>query len=401
MYLLFIWLLCIYTQSIGQLIGALFMNSTEMSIIVCQIAYIFITLMNGFFVDTDKTGNVVFIHVANVVAMKYITRGLVYTFFGIGRCNFETEFSSFLLRYHVEESAITEYILRILINVVIFRLVTMLFLYVKFNTFSDHFLMRLLRKNISKTPIPVAFEFSADTVSINLSDNGSQTQLQIKPQSFEIQKSQEEIDFINFVNKKVLIYWRNLSLYKSGSIFETTSSSSAANRKPILNQINGQFKFNTLNGLMGASGAGKTSLLRVLNGQCKMRLSEETAIYVSSLTPISSCFITQEVEFHLMLGLTAKQLLMYASKLKNCFHSGPVNHESIALKWLQELDLLATVDTKVEHCSGGEQKRLAVAIELTAIDMPNLICIDEPTSGLDSNSAEIVSEDKDFHLPNW
>lgn len=95
-----------------------------------------------------------------------------------------------------------------------------------------------------------------------------------------------------------------------------------------------------------------------------------------------------------MLGLTAKQLLMYASKLKNCSHDGPLDDESIALKWLQELDLLSTADTKVEHCSGGEQKRLAVAVELTAIDMPNLICIDEPTSGLDSNSAEIVSDDK-------
>ena len=66
-------------------------------------------------------------------------------------------------------------------------------------------------------------------------------------------------------------------------------------------------------------------------------------------------------------------------------------HMAIALKWLQELELLSTVDTKVEHTSGGERKRLAVGLELVAIDMPNLCCLDEITSGLDSHSAETVS----------
>ncbi len=59
-----------------------------------------------------------------------------------------------------------------------------------------------------------------------------------------------------------------------------------------------------------------------------------------------------------MKGLTAKQMLIYASKLKNVNHQN-VDHESIALKLLDELNLADTIDTKVENLSGGECKRLA------------------------------------------
>lgn len=91
-----------------------------------------------------------------------------------------------------------------------------------------------------------------------------------------------------------------------------------------------------------------------------------------------------------MPGLTTKQMLMFSSRMKNSNKN--TDHEKVAMKWLDELDLLNTMDTMVEKCSGGERKRLAVALELTSIEMgPNLICIDEPTSGLDSNSARIVS----------
>ncbi|CAG2165983.1 unnamed protein product [Oppiella nova] len=47
-------------------------------------------------------------------------------------------------------------------------------------------------------------------------------------------------------------------------------------------------------------------------------------------------------------------------------------------------------DTRVDECSGGQQKRLSIAIELTQYVKPNLLCIDEPTTGLDSNAAENV-----------
>lgn len=66
------------------------------------------------------------------------------------------------------------------------------------------------------------------------------------------------------------------------------------------------------------------------------------------------------------------------------------DHDAIASRWLAELGLKDAAQTRVENLSGGEAKRLSVAIELTAEKMPNLLCCDEPTSGCDSNSAETV-----------
>ena len=112
-------------------------------------------------------------------------------------------------------------------------------------------------------------------------------------------------------------------------------------------------------------------------------------IYLSRQTKIRSSFIVQNTSEHLLYGLTALQALIYASKLKN---RGIVcDHKENALKLLSQLMISDIERTRIESCSGGEQKRLVIALELTSIEKPNVLCIDEPTSGLDSNVAEIVS----------
>ena len=93
-----------------------------------------------------------------------------------------------------------------------------------------------------------------------------------------------------------------------------------------------------------------------------------------------------------MKGLTGLQAVLYASRIKNPSLSNSKDHKEIALRWLQELDILCTAETPVERCSGGERKRLAVALELVNHhrDLPQLLIADEITSGLDSHSAEVV-----------
>jgi ABC-type multidrug transport system ATPase subunit len=187
---------------------------------------------------------------------------------------------------------------------------------------------------------------------------------------------------MNKMNSRLSIAWIDLTFKSQSLLFRK--------EKTILRQICGDIEFGSLNALMGPSGAGKTTLLKCINGRNKSGLGKETQIYLSAYEEIRTCFIAQYQNEHLLSGMTAKQNLIYASKLKNSDIDLEVNHEKNAMNLLTELMISDIANTYVEKCSGGEQKRLAIALELTSQIKPNLICIDEPTSGLDSNAAEVV-----------
>lgn len=164
----------------------------------------------------------------------------------------------------------------------------------------------------------------------------------------------------------------------------------AKNRKPILNSVSGEFRFNRLNALMGCSGSGKTTLFKCLNASQEYRLNSESKIWVNSEREIIRCFIYQDHERRIMNGFTVEEALTYASKLKNSCES-EVNHKEVVSKVMEDLLITDISSNRIEKCSGGQIKRICIGLELTAVKKPNLVFIDEPTTGLDSNAAEVVS----------
>lgn len=151
----------------------------------------------------------------------------------------------------------------------------------------------------------------------------------------------------------------------------------------------------TLLGLLGGSGAGKTTTLNVLSGQIP---SAEASVKINGHDITSEearsniGYIPQDDL--LMEELSVYQNLYYNAKLIN----GTWSEEEIdkrVMKVLSDLGLAEIRDIKVgnplnKKISGGQRKRLNIALEL--IREPLVLFVDEPTSGLSSKDSENVMD---------
>ncbi|XP_049825936.1 ATP-binding cassette subfamily G member 4-like isoform X2 [Aethina tumida] len=156
--------------------------------------------------------------------------------------------------------------------------------------------------------------------------------------------------------------------------------------KLILRNVNGQFKSRQLHAIIGPSGAGKTTLLNILAGY---KCTEATgSIFVNGkLRNIKqfrkmSRYIMQEDLIQPMLSVT--EAMMVAANLKLAKNIGQEEKLQNINEILDLLGLRKTSETSTSRLSGGERKRLAIALEL--LNNPPLIFLDEPTTGLDDLS---------------
>ncbi|XP_017775627.1 PREDICTED: ATP-binding cassette sub-family G member 4-like isoform X2 [Nicrophorus vespilloides] len=161
-------------------------------------------------------------------------------------------------------------------------------------------------------------------------------------------------------------------------------------KKEILHSISGKFKSGELTAIMGPSGAGKSSLLNILTGfenagtsgtiRCTGQ-DDETDSKVKYKR--DCCYILQDDR--LCPLFTVKEIMNMAAKLKLGYSVSEKAKELVIFDILDTLGLSNTMDTKCSRLSGGQRKRLSIALEL--IDNPPIMFLDEPTTGLDSSSS--------------
>ncbi|NWF94791.1 MAG: ABC transporter ATP-binding protein [Candidatus Thorarchaeota archaeon] len=139
-------------------------------------------------------------------------------------------------------------------------------------------------------------------------------------------------------------------------------------------------------GIIGASGAGKTTVLRVLTGQIsptsgKAFVGGYDVTKKRALISLLVGYVPQIEHMSLYFDFSALQNAQFFGR---CFGMRPKEIEARARSILQILGFDEDLMTKkVERLSGGERKR--VSISLGMIHNPPVLLLDEPTTGLDAH----------------
>nr|XP_046916382.1 ATP-binding cassette sub-family G member 1-like [Dermatophagoides farinae] len=235
---------------------------------------------------------------------------------------------------------------------------------------------------------------------INRSNQHRQQQQQLQQQQ---QSTKDGVELI----------WRNLSYHVSRFQWKTfiKKKGRGNTHKRLLNTISGSMRAGELMAIMGPSGAGKTTMIECISGRRRRGVTGD--IVVANCTKRTKlAYMAQDDAF--MPCLTVYETLLFASKLRNYQRNNRCKvkliddnenvynattypdsnlvislpdgtyHRNLVNQIINKLGLDQCRNVKAENCSGGQQKRLCIALEL--IHSPTILILDEPTSGLDSVS---------------
>ena len=220
-------------------------------------------------------------------------------------------------------------------------------------------------------------------------------------QAFESSDSLNHLEYTAIApeNAPVVLSFENLvvkTLPKHATEFISTN---ILNKPPtpavnLLKSVSGTIT-GGLWAIMGPSGSGKTTLLCALSLRLDLnRMTQSGEIrmngkpYGTRLLKGMSGFVMQDDLLH--AHFTVQEVLWYAAALRMSHGSTAVDRKARVDEVLKTMGINYTRnvivgDTRNKGISGGERKRVCIAMEL--LTKPSLLFLDEPTSGLDSATA--------------
>ncbi|XP_025205078.1 ATP-binding cassette sub-family G member 4-like [Melanaphis sacchari] len=163
----------------------------------------------------------------------------------------------------------------------------------------------------------------------------------------------------------------------------TYAVNTTAGQRTILKGIHGFFRSGHLTAIMGPSGAGKSSLMNILAGYVRTDIKGQILTNghprnMQLFKKLSSYIMQEDL---LQPRLTVIESLSYAARLKIGRELSKEDKDKAVNEVLELLGVSVCRNTFVEKLSGGQRKRLSVALEL--VNNPPVIFLDEPTTGLD------------------
>ncbi len=159
----------------------------------------------------------------------------------------------------------------------------------------------------------------------------------------------------------------------------------------LLDEISLTIQPNEFVGLLGPSGAGKSTLMDALNG---MRPASAGNVLINNLDLYRHLdslkqaigYVPQDDIIH--RELTVYRTLYYVAKLRLSRDVSAAEIDQTIDEVLDVTGLADRRDVPVSQLSGGQRKRVSIAVEL--VTKPSIIFLDEPTSGLDPGTEEKI-----------
>jgi ABC-type multidrug transport system ATPase subunit len=160
--------------------------------------------------------------------------------------------------------------------------------------------------------------------------------------------------------------------------------------KPLLSDISARFPRGHFGAILGPSGCGKSTLLKVITGIAHG--DEEGEIHWQGENLMEKDFSPSEIGYAPQFSiaheeLTVRECVAYSLQLRVRGMHGEALDEAVA-RVLDEVNMAEFSDRLVSVLSGGQKRRLALAMELAS--KPAMLLCDEVTSGLDPQSEDEI-----------
>ena len=177
------------------------------------------------------------------------------------------------------------------------------------------------------------------------------------------------------------------------SIVEIKNASVFYNKRQILNNLNLKIKRQEILGMLGPNGVGKSTIFNLITGLKDPNYGEIiiNGINVTKL-PINERF----TKFKLGLvpqygGLIHDLSMMDNLKLVAEIHIKEKGlREQKINKLVSQFEFEALLNIKAKHLSGGQKKKLVIAMAL--INDPKILLLDEPFAALDILTIKMLQQ---------
>lgn len=155
--------------------------------------------------------------------------------------------------------------------------------------------------------------------------------------------------------------------------------------KTILKGINADFEPGTVNAILAPNGSGKSTFLNALFGRINPNMKVSGEVYFNGKERNLKDWI-EEVSYveqcdYAFEDQTVLDAIIFAQSI-NIKEPLTEEHFKDRLKVMEALNLMHLQDKNINAISGGEKKRVMIAVEL--LMKKKVLILDEPTSDLDS-----------------